>query len=176
MPQQPKSSPLEILTHEFTTIELQAADVPDPSGELQLTTDRCFGVDPEDSLRRFCELTVIFGSIKDEEPAPYSGRITATGVFQISDDYAEHRRDQLIEVTAISILYGACREMLANLTARSTHGLLSLPSVSFYDPNSATAKKAAKKSARKTAKKVAQKATRKTASKKPHGDTDSQGD
>jgi len=167
MPQQPKSSPLKILNHEFTTIELQASSDQDPSGELELSTDRKFGVDPDNKLQRFCELTVTFGSLKDEEPAPYSGRITANGVFHISEDYAEHRRDQLIEVTAVSILYGACREMLANLTARSTHGLLSLPSVSFYDPNSATAKKAAKKSAAIATKKVAKKAAKKTASKKP---------
>ncbi|MGB0992222.1 MAG: hypothetical protein ACPG32_07105 [Akkermansiaceae bacterium] len=162
MPKQPKPSPLRILNHEFTTIELHASDAPDPSGELELTTDRRFGIASDDELQRYCELTIIFGSIKDGQPAPYSGKITAAGVFQISEDYTEQRRDQLIEVTAVSILYGACREMLANLTARSSHGLLSLPSVSFYDPTSKTAKKAT----RKTAKKAAKKATRKTTRKK----------
>jgi hypothetical protein len=44
----------------------------------------------------------------------------------------------LIRVTATSILYGACREMIANFTARSLHGILSLPSISFRKPKTET--------------------------------------
>jgi len=166
MPKQPKNSPLTILNHDFTVIELRADESSDPIGELELSTDVSVGTNAEDELLRLCELTVEFGSADEKEPAPYCGKITISGVFRISDAYAEHRRDQLIEVTATSILYGACREMLANLTARSSHGMLSLPSVSFFDPAKAPVKKAAKKKAtakKKTAKKVAKKATRKQA-------------
>lgn len=156
MPKQPKNSPLTILNHEFTVIELRAEKSTDPIGELELSTDISVGTNTEDKLLRVCDLTVKFGSANKNEPAPYCGKITITGMFQISKDYTEHRRDQLIEVTATSILYGACREMLANLTARSTHGMLSLPSVSFFDPAKAPAKKTAKKkTVRKRARKSA---------------------
>ena len=37
-------------------------------------------------------------------------------------------------VTTTSIQYEACREMIANFTARSLHGILSLPSISFRNP------------------------------------------
>lgn len=43
-----------------------------------------------------------------------------------------------IRVNATSILYGACREMIANFTARSLHGILSLPSISFRKPKTET--------------------------------------
>jgi preprotein translocase subunit SecB len=150
MPKQPRNSPLVIVNHQFTVIELNATSEPDPTGELSLITDLTLGKDAYNELIRFCELTVKFQSLDENKPAPYSGKITVNGVFEISKEYAEHRRNQLIEVTATSILYGACREMVANLTARSTHGLLSLPSVSFYDPCSAPVKKAAKKSVKKS--------------------------
>jgi len=165
MPKQPKNSPLTILNHEFTVIELRAEKSTDPVGELELSTDVSVGTNTEDKLLRVCELSVQFGSADENEPAPYCGKITISGIFRISDSYAEHRRDQLIDVTATSILYGACREMLANLTARSTHGMLSLPSVSFFDPAKAPAKKAVKK---KTAaqKRVLKKAAKKTTNKK----------
>jgi len=165
MPTQPKSSPLDILNHEFTTIELSASESNNPEGELKLTTERRFGIDTKNELQRFCELTVHFGSVKEEEPAPYTGKITVTGVFLVSESFSEAHRDHLIHVTATSILYGACREMLANLTARSTHGMLSLPSVSFYDPDSEIAKKAAKASKKTAKKKTAKKTTRKRAKK-----------
>lgn len=166
MPKQPKNSPLTILNHEFTIIELRAEESSDPTGELELSTDVSIGTNTDDKLLRTCELSVQFRSANEDAPAPYCGKITVTGMFRISESYADHRRDQLIEVTATSILYGACREMLANLTARSTHGLLSLPSVSFFDPANAPAKKAVKKttSAKKSA---AKKVTKKTIRKQP---------
>lgn len=145
MPKQPKNSPLTILNHEFTVIELRADKSPDPTGELELITDIKLGKTKDDELLRHCELNVEFCSADENKPAPYSGNICVSGTFRIADTYAELRRDQLIEVTATSILYGACREMLANLTARSIHGMLSLPSVSFYDPAKAPVKKAAAK-------------------------------
>lgn len=164
MPKQPKNSPLTIINHEFTVIELRAEKSSDPTGELELSTDVRVGTNTDDKLLRHCELNVQFGSANEDEPAPYGGRIAISGAFRISEAYAEHRRDQLIEVTATSILYGACREMLANLTARSSQGMLSLPSVSFFDPAKASAKKAKKKtsaSKKRPAKKAAKKATRK---------------
>ena len=154
MPKQPKNSPLTILNHEFTVIELRADKSTDLIGELELITDVRIGTNADDEFLRLCELEVGFGSADENKPAPYCGKISVSGMFRISETYAEHRRDQLIEVTATSILYGACREMLANLTARSTHGMLSLPSVSFFDPSKAPVKKvAAKKTAAKKASK-----------------------
>jgi len=164
MPKQPKNSPLTILNHEFTIIELRADESSDPTGELELSTDVSIGTNADDKLLRACKLSVQFSSSNEDAPAPYCGKITINGMFRISESYAEHRRDQLIEVTATSILYGACREMLANLTARSSHGMLSLPSVSFFDPAKAPTKKAVKKttaSKKRPAKKAAKKTTRK---------------
>ena len=50
------------------------------------------------------------------------------------------------------MLYGACREMLANLSARSTHGMSTLPSVSFANSKAAESRPAAGKAARKITK------------------------
>jgi len=50
------------------------------------------------------------------------------------------------------MLYGACREMLANLSARSTHGMSTLPSVSFANSKTAESRPAARKAAKKITK------------------------
>ena len=73
----------------------------------------------------------------------------------MSEGYTVGAADELVNVTGASMLYGACREMLANLTARSTHGMSTLPSVSFGSTRPAAkvatreagAKKAAKRKA-----------------------------
>jgi preprotein translocase subunit SecB len=152
MPTQPKSSPLTILSHEFIIIELRATDSEQLDGELQLSTDQAYAVDPDDELHRSCELTIHFGPADQKNAVPYEGKIKIRGVFSIAETYNPEnpqRRKQLMEVTATSILYGSCREMVANLTARAPHGLLSLPSVSFFDPKKSPINKVAKKVAKK---------------------------
>ena len=76
-------------------------------------------------------LTVEFYAAKEGDTPPYTGKVTVHGWFSIAENYPEEKQAALIEVTAASILYGACREMVAGFTARSYHGIMSLPSVSF---------------------------------------------
>lgn len=75
-----------------------------------------------------------------ESPSTYEGIISIEGQFQIHDTFGDKNREALIRVTATSILYGACREMIAGFTARSIHGILSLPSISFRQPKEIAAK------------------------------------
>lgn len=127
-------SPLAIERHEFTSIRLEASEATDPTGALQLKTRRSLEKDVEDANHWRLSLTIEFGPNAADAPAPYSGAITIIGSFRIAEGYPQEKHRVLVNVTAASILYGACREMLVNLTARSTHGILSLPSISFVLP------------------------------------------
>jgi preprotein translocase subunit SecB len=138
-------SPLSIVAHEFREIQVKAAEEDKPKGTLGLKFNRKWGVSDNDPLNWILELTVEFGGDQGEAKAPYAGLMRIEGIFNIHKDYPEDKRDSLIKVTGASILYGACREMLANLTARSSHGIISLPSVSFISAPSASEKTPAKK-------------------------------
>ena len=131
MQMQLKASPLTIEHHVFLSIQVDAAEVENPQGRQTLRTRRRTEQNHEDPRKWVVFLTVEFGSAKDGEPTPYSGKISVQGWFVVAEGYPEEKRSSLIEVTAASILYGACREMLASFTARSVHGILSIPSVSF---------------------------------------------
>lgn len=48
-----------------------------------------------------------------------------------SDQLAGMERFRAVRATGYSILYGAIREMVSNLTARAPHGMWSLPSANF---------------------------------------------
>jgi preprotein translocase subunit SecB len=138
-------SPLSIVAHEFREIQVKAAEEDQPKGTLGLKFNRKWGASDNDPLNWILELTVEFGGDQGEAKAPYAGLMRIEGIFNIHKDYPEDKRDSLIRVTGASILYGACREMLANLTARSSHGIISLPSVSFISTPSASEKTPAKK-------------------------------
>jgi len=131
MQTQLKLSPLNIEHHEFCSIRVEAAELGSPQGQQSLRTTRHFERVPNEYRRWVVVLRVEFSSMVSAEPAPYTGEIIARGCFAVNENYPAEKEAALIEVTAASILYGACREMIASFTARSSHGILSLPSVSF---------------------------------------------
>ncbi len=61
------------------------------------------------------------------------GEAEMIGYFKVHDDYPAKHVEDLIGVTAVSVLYGAARELICAYTARHPHGCLSIPSVSFID-------------------------------------------
>jgi preprotein translocase subunit SecB len=130
-PQPLSASPLQIEKHEFLDIEVHASDSKDAHPSLQLEINRRFCQLDTTPLRWQVELTVSFGGESDGKPSVYSGLLRVTGQFLVHEKYPQQKIQDLIEVTGSSILYGACREMLANLTARASRGVVSLPSVSF---------------------------------------------
>lgn len=65
--------------------------------------------------------------------APYDIEVSAIGHFRISKNVPLEKRYNLISVNGCSMLYGAIREQVMNITARSVHGMLVLPTASFKD-------------------------------------------
>lgn len=65
--------------------------------------------------------------------APYDIEVCVLGHFRINESVPLAERHNLISVNGCSILYGAIREQVMNITARSVHGMLVLPTASFKD-------------------------------------------
>lgn len=128
------TSPLALLNHRFLAFECHATAGEQTGGSLALKTQQEILGFPEDPLRWRVTLTVEFAPENPEAPSTYRGQIQIQGEFQIHETFDEKNHEALIRVTATSILYGACREMIANFTSRSIYGILSLPSISFRKP------------------------------------------
>lgn len=128
------TSPLAILGHRFLAFECRATTGGQCDGAMELKTSSEIAVNPDDPLVWQVTLTVNFSPENPASPSTYDGSVVISGEFRIHETFAEKNREALIRVTATSILYGACREMIANFTARSAHGILSLPSISFRKP------------------------------------------
>lgn len=99
-----------------------------------MTTGQEIAAASEDPLHWKVILTVEYYPEDDAAPSTYEGRVVIAGEFRIHESFEEKNREALIRVTATSMLYGACREMVAGFTARSIHGMLTLPSISFRKP------------------------------------------
>jgi preprotein translocase subunit SecB len=64
---------------------------------------------------------------------PYNVDVSVMGVFKVLPSLPKERREDLVTVNGASILYGAVREMVINLTSRFPAGALILPGMNFQD-------------------------------------------
>lgn len=150
-PQPLNASPLWLVSHRFTEVSLKASAEEKPSGIFALETLRSLRPHSENPYKFLLVLTIRLGSNSPDKDVPYTAALTIEGEFEVAAAYPASKRDELVNITGASMLYGACREMLANLTARSSHGMSTLPSVSFAPPPSASG--SLTKATRATAKK-----------------------
>ena len=144
------ASPLRLHGHRFTEVSVKASEQEQPQGGFSLRTLRTLQDHAENPRMFRLILKVELGSSTPDQESPYSATLTVEGEFEVLESYNAGTPEELVNITGASMLYSACREMLANLTARSTHGMSTLPSVSFGSPGSA-AKVAAKKATTKKA-------------------------
>lgn len=66
-----------------------------------------------------------------ERRSPYAIDVQAIGFFRVADSIEADRREALVCENGAALVYGAIREMVASITARSVPGALMLPTPSF---------------------------------------------
>lgn len=66
-----------------------------------------------------------------ESRCPYVLDVQAVGIVSVADDYPSEKHEQLAFEYGAALVYGAIREMVTNITARSLAGPLTLPTPSF---------------------------------------------
>jgi preprotein translocase subunit SecB len=80
-------------------------------------------------------------SAKSEKKEIARGEVVFVGYFGIPDNVPESDRQKTVGQIGASVLYNATRELIANLTCRSTNRHITLPLTSFhdlkFDPNAA---------------------------------------
>ena len=81
----------------------------------------------------------------DDSPrCPYNIDMQAVGVFRVSDNVAETKREELVFENGAALVYGSIRDMASTITARSLSGPLMLPTPSFMGEFKAHQQKLAK--------------------------------
>lgn len=67
----------------------------------------------------------------EEKTCPYLIDVVAVGLFHVSADIPEERREKLVYENGAALVFGAIREMITNISSRSSYGQLQLPTASF---------------------------------------------
>jgi preprotein translocase subunit SecB len=125
------NSPLQLKEHRFTQFSVEAIATGLPGAGTQVTTQYSVGRTDTDKHQWRVILKAAYGPSEQQKDCPYQGQTEMIGWFTVSDQWPEERAEELVSVNGASILYGAIREMLLTVTARSSHGPFMLPTMSF---------------------------------------------
>lgn len=141
-------SPLQLLEYTFDGVSVIPVDgyVADPEfsptlvffpGKLGISAET--GLQQLNEEKSYSDFKVVLKlrvGPKADKDAPYQIQVSVSGVVRMhlsqDKDQANERRVRAL-VNGASLLYGVIREMVSNITSRSVHGQLLLPSLSFAD-------------------------------------------
>jgi len=137
-----KRSPLGLDRYFFTKVVIEAQGDADPSAVNQLSAkvDARKAIPPTDPqlLKLFVphyRVTLTVRLLPDDtgKVPYYTGEIVIHGFFRISRTIPPEKRDKIAAVNGAGLLFGAVREMVANLTARGPNPMVTLISLNFSD-------------------------------------------
>jgi preprotein translocase subunit SecB len=122
-------SPIQLKRHSFTHIELKQSTAQPPSAEetydTHLALDHHQGQQPGE-WRATLRVKL---SASEGASVRYAGEFHVQGIFQVHASFDSSKVEDLVRFNAGSLLLAAVREMLLNLTSRSTLGPLELPTL-----------------------------------------------
>ena len=141
-------SPLQLLEYAFDGVSVMPVEgyVADPAfssglvffpGKLAISAETGLALLAEEAnYSDFGVKLTLRVAPKEDAQAPYNIQVSVRGVVRMhlkqAEGQAEERRVRAL-VNGASLLYGAVREMVSNITSRSAHGPMLLPSLSFQD-------------------------------------------
>ena len=146
-----KPSPLQLEAHHFTRIDISAREGEIDRNDLPMLCETGYAVDEENPRRHRVSLKLMIEARPNTRP-PYIGEVEVVGYFKVLDGWPEDKMMDLVSVNGPSVLYGAIREMIVNLTGRFSHGAVQIPTVRFPPMDKKEPRKPVKKVARKRAK------------------------
>ena len=114
---------------EFRTLRGAPADRPIVQG---VDAQPCVHAHKDDPRKFMIEMTVTGGCPDLKESTAYF-RMVVEGFFEVLEGWPAEQVDKLVRYNAPAVLWGACRELLLNLSFRSETGPVLLPCVNFLD-------------------------------------------
>jgi preprotein translocase subunit SecB len=143
-------SPLHLDSYFFTKILMEACPQGcDSEGDGTLGSYLEFSRHQDDTSKWMVQLGIRKMEDEDEGCPEYTFELEVVGLFEVDNEYPTEKVESMVRANAPAVLYGAIREMVANLTARGPFAAVELPTVSFIDEAKKPVKKMAPKRRRR---------------------------
>jgi preprotein translocase subunit SecB len=132
----PHNAPIECRAYFVTEMQFGANQTFDPKKPAELPAS---GLEIKSELEAPAEGQTQWGvtlsiqqTIQPDKNAPYNFALKIWGAFEPRNKFPEEKKRQVMLTNGSSILYGAAREIVREMTARGPFASLLLPTMSFY--------------------------------------------
>ena len=127
-------SPLHLETYFFTEIQVEACpEGCDSPGEGELASSVEVSRHEDDSGKWMVQLGIRQSEDEAKGCPEYTFKIQVVGLFKVDKEFPLEQAEHLVRANGPAVLYGAVREMVANLTSRGPFSTVELPTVTFID-------------------------------------------
>jgi preprotein translocase subunit SecB len=127
-------SALQLKSHVFPLVNLRANATGTHEGKINLDQHLVCVPVPDQPNHWQLEITLNQKSVDPQKPFFYDLDIHVAGIVEwIGEDLPADKKEQLVQVNGLGVLYGAAREMVLNLTSRSVFGPFCLPALNFIE-------------------------------------------
>ncbi len=126
-------SPLQLKQHLFTVVNVRTNQHGRQDGPVHLDQHVVHVRTPDEPNRWHLELFLNHRSADAKHPFCYEVELHVIGIVEVHDSIEKGKREVIAAVNGLSLLYGAAREMVLNITARAPHGPFCLPSLNFAE-------------------------------------------
>lgn len=139
-------SALQLKHMTFTKVSVEIADATDQTAKYWAPNYDLGGIGIHTTIETAAKeeadpthfmVTVEFSILNDRpehRKSPYLVDIKAIGFFEVAKGVPAEKRDAFVRVNGASILIGAIREMVGQVTARSAYGPMTLPTLQVIPP------------------------------------------
>jgi len=128
-------SPLQLERCFFTEVRVisQADANEEDANRIELVVEtEAFNRD-EETPRRWIVIVRAKITPKPEAKPGYTADIEAVGMFSVHPSWSEKHIEKLAAINGATIVFGAIRELISNITARGPWDMLILPTYSFVE-------------------------------------------
>jgi preprotein translocase subunit SecB len=128
----PSFSSLQLRNYHFTFVNIRANTKASQTAKVMAEQQVGFVPVEGQPNQWSLQLQLKLDSADQDNPFSYDMELMVVGIVEIiSADIPVEKRESIAVVNGLGMLYGACREMVMNITARSVYGPCTLPSLNF---------------------------------------------
>lgn len=124
-------SPLQLKSHAFPVVSIRANPNGKATGKSSLDQRVACVPVPNVPNHWNLQLELNLRSPDSTNLFCYEAEIVAVGVVELIGEVPKEKREAIVAVNGLGLLYSACREILLNVTARSVYGPFTIPSLNF---------------------------------------------
>ena len=132
----PHLSPIDCITYFVTELRFSANSLFNPEKPTDLVFEDLLVesdmVEPQKEGDNWLVSLKIAQDVPAEKNAMYSFSLDIVGFFSVLDTFPADRKKQIVQTNGSSILYGAAREILRDMSAKGPYEPILLPTVSFF--------------------------------------------